>query len=173
MTLHFSGGGAVRLEVECIEAALQDLGAAWATPHKPSHAGEDGNHLLAALGRRGFPGPSTPPITCPSAPAALPLPEPFMPLRLSTSDPDFEAKFSALLTMKREASADVDQAVRGILADVRARGDAALIELSQKFDSIDLGKTGLRVTAAEVDRAVSQCSKETLDALAFAARPHR
>jgi histidinol dehydrogenase len=91
-----------------------------------------------------------------------------MPLRLSTSDPDFEAKFSALLTMKRESSADVDQAVRGILADVRARGDAALIELSQKFDSIDLGKTGLHVTAAEVDRAVSQCSKETLDALTFA-----
>lgn len=91
-----------------------------------------------------------------------------MPLRLSTTDPDFEATFSALLTMKREASADVDQAVRGILADVRTRGDAALIELSQKFDSIDLGKTGLRVTTAEVDRAVDQCSKETLDALSFA-----
>jgi histidinol dehydrogenase len=91
-----------------------------------------------------------------------------MPLRLSTSDPDFEAKFSALLTMKRESSADVDHAVRGILADVRTRGDAALIELSQKFDSIDLGKTGLRVTTAEVDRAVDQCSKETLDALSFA-----
>ena len=45
VTLHFSGGGAVRLEVECIEAALQDLGAAWATPNKPSHAGDDGNHL--------------------------------------------------------------------------------------------------------------------------------
>ena len=57
-----------------------------------------------------------------------------MPLRLSTTDPDFEAKFAALLTMKRESSADVDQAVRGILADVRTRGDAALIELSQKFD---------------------------------------
>src|SRR5262245_47216005 len=91
-----------------------------------------------------------------------------MPLRLSTSDPDFEARFSALLTMKREVSADVDQAVHGILADVRTRGDAALIELSQKFDSIDLGKVGLRVTAAEVDRAVEQCSKETLDALTFA-----
>jgi histidinol dehydrogenase len=91
-----------------------------------------------------------------------------MPLRLSTSDPDFEAKFSALLTMKREVSADVDQAVHGILTDVRTRGDAALIELSQKFDSIDLGKVGLRVTAAEVDRAVDQCSKETLDALTFA-----
>ena len=91
-----------------------------------------------------------------------------MPLRLSTSDQDFEARFQALLGMKREASADVDQAVRGIIADVRARGDAALIDLSKKFDSIDLGKVGLRVTVAEVDRAVAQCSKETLDALTFA-----
>ncbi len=64
-----------------------------------------------------------------------------MPLRLSTSDQDFEVhRFQALLGMKREASADVDQAVRGIIADVRARGDAALIDLSKKFDSIDLGK---------------------------------
>lgn len=45
VTLHFSGGGAVRLEVECIEAAMQDLGAAWATQRKPSHSGDDGNHL--------------------------------------------------------------------------------------------------------------------------------
>jgi hypothetical protein len=36
----FAGGGAVRLEVECIEAALTDLGAAWATSRKPEHAGD-------------------------------------------------------------------------------------------------------------------------------------
>ncbi len=40
ITLTFSGGGAVRLQVECIEAALSDLGAAWATSHKPEHAGD-------------------------------------------------------------------------------------------------------------------------------------
>lgn len=45
VTLHFSGGGAVRLEVECIEAAIQDLGSAWSTQRKPSHTGDDGNHL--------------------------------------------------------------------------------------------------------------------------------
>lgn len=38
ITLTFAGGGAVRLEVDCIEAALTDLGAAWATPRKPEHA---------------------------------------------------------------------------------------------------------------------------------------
>lgn len=40
VTLTFAGGGAVRLQVECIEAALTDLGGAWATPRKPEHAGE-------------------------------------------------------------------------------------------------------------------------------------
>ncbi|HEX2839791.1 DUF2948 family protein [Hyphomicrobium sp.] len=40
ITLTFAGGGAVRLEVECIEAAVTDLGAAWRTPRKPEHAGE-------------------------------------------------------------------------------------------------------------------------------------
>ena len=40
ITLTFAGGGALRLEVECIEAALSDLGAAWATSHKPEHAGD-------------------------------------------------------------------------------------------------------------------------------------
>lgn len=39
--LHFAGGGAVRLEVECIEAELRDLGAAWRTPSKPAHAGDE------------------------------------------------------------------------------------------------------------------------------------
>ncbi|MDQ8699842.1 DUF2948 family protein [Hyphomicrobium sp. LHD-15] len=38
ITLSFAGGGAVRLDVECVEAALTDLGAAWATRSKPQHA---------------------------------------------------------------------------------------------------------------------------------------
>jgi hypothetical protein len=41
LTLRFAGGGAIRLEVECIEAELRDLGAAWSTRHKPDHARED------------------------------------------------------------------------------------------------------------------------------------
>jgi hypothetical protein len=40
VTLTFAGGGAVKLDVECVEAALTDLGAAWATPRKPEHAGD-------------------------------------------------------------------------------------------------------------------------------------
>ncbi len=91
-----------------------------------------------------------------------------MPKRLSTRDADFEAAFAALLSEKREVSDDVDLAVAGIIADVRARGDAALIELSRKFDHIDLTATGIRVTTAEVDTAVAQCSAETLAALELA-----
>ncbi len=41
LTLIFSGGGAIRLDVECIEAELRDLGAAWRTSRKPEHAGDD------------------------------------------------------------------------------------------------------------------------------------
>jgi hypothetical protein len=41
LTLLFAGGGAIRLEVECIEAELRDLGAAWRTRVKPEHASDD------------------------------------------------------------------------------------------------------------------------------------
>ncbi len=92
-----------------------------------------------------------------------------MPKTLFTSDPGFEAAFAAFLAEKREVSEEVDLAVRDIIADVRARGDTALIELSHKYDAIDLAKTGLAVTAAEVDAAIAQCSQETLAALSFAA----
>ncbi|MGE3899130.1 MAG: histidinol dehydrogenase, partial [Variibacter sp.] len=57
-----------------------------------------------------------------------------MPIRLDARDAGFAEQFKAFLGTKREASADVEQAVRAIVADVVARGDAALIELSRKFD---------------------------------------
>jgi len=91
-----------------------------------------------------------------------------MPKRLSTSSAQFEQDFVALLAAKREVSADVDAAVRDIISNVRSRGDAALIELSRKFDNVDLERAGIRVSAAEVDRAVSACPREALEALSFA-----
>lgn len=91
-----------------------------------------------------------------------------MPIRLTSSDPDFAKAFTAFLATKREVSEDVDQAVRAIIADVRARGDAALIDLSKKFDQVDLSDLGIRVTADEVEAAFRACSPETLDALGFA-----
>ena len=91
-----------------------------------------------------------------------------MPIRLDNRAADFSQEFRAFLDTKREASADVEQAVRAIIADVAARGDAALIELTQKFDRVDPGKIGLRVTAAELDAASAACDQEALDALTLA-----
>jgi histidinol dehydrogenase len=91
-----------------------------------------------------------------------------MPLRLDSQSADFPERFRSLLALRREATQDVDQVVRGIVADVAARGDTALFELTARFDRIDLAKTGLRVTAAEIETAEKACQSEALSALKFA-----
>ncbi len=91
-----------------------------------------------------------------------------MPKHLYARNADFAAAFKALLGEKRESSADVDAAVREIIAGVRARGDQALIEYSTRFDSVDLAKAGLRVSEAEITASIAACTAETLAALAFA-----
>ncbi|MEJ0095718.1 MAG: histidinol dehydrogenase [Methylocella sp.] len=91
-----------------------------------------------------------------------------MPLRLDARSPDFATSFRALLSMKREAAADVDQAAQAIIAEVRATGDAALIGYSRKFDRVDLEKLGLRVEPAEIDAALGLCQPEALAALKLA-----
>src|SRR4029079_4619193 len=91
-----------------------------------------------------------------------------MPIRLDSRSADFAARFAAFLATKREASADVDQAVRAIIADVRQNGDRVLIELSRKFDRVDLNKVGLHVSAAEIDAAAGACDRRALDALKLA-----
>ena len=91
-----------------------------------------------------------------------------MPKRLQTSDPGFEQAFAAFLGEKREVSADVDAAVAKIVADVKARGDAALVELSAKFDRVDLGKVGLRISGQDVRTAFDACDQETIAALELA-----
>src|SRR5258708_40269170 len=91
-----------------------------------------------------------------------------MPMRLDARSADFAARFRAFLDAKREASADVEQAVRAIIADVAARGDTALLELTRKFDRVDLATIGMRVTPAELDAAASACDAAALDALTLA-----
>jgi histidinol dehydrogenase len=58
--------------------------------------------------------------------------------------------------------------VRAIIADVKARGDAALADYTAKFDRVDLAKMGLRVTPAEIDAAETKCKPEALAALKLA-----
>ena len=61
-----------------------------------------------------------------------------MPVTLHTSDADFETRFAAMLAAKREDSTDVNDTVAAIIADVRGRGDAALCELTARFDRMEL-----------------------------------
>jgi histidinol dehydrogenase len=91
-----------------------------------------------------------------------------MPLRLNSESTDFPERFRDLLAVKREAAQDVEQAVRSIVADVAARGDSALFELSARFDRVDLAKAGLRVSAAEIETAEKSCQGEALAALKLA-----
>jgi histidinol dehydrogenase len=90
--------------------------------------------------------------------------------RLDAGAADFAVRFDALLNAKREEEEDVAGVVRGIIADVRKRGDEALVELTNKFDRADVSLATLRVPQAEIDAAEAQCSKATLDALAVAAQ---
>jgi histidinol dehydrogenase len=91
-----------------------------------------------------------------------------MAIRLDTRSDDFAQAFRAFLGTKREASSDVEAAVRAIIADVAARGDRALADYTQKFDRLDLGTAGLRITHEEIEAARSACSPAALGALALA-----
>ncbi|CTQ51422.1 histidinol dehydrogenase [Jannaschia donghaensis] len=92
-----------------------------------------------------------------------------MPQFLDSTAPDFDDRFAALLTMKREDAPDVDDAVAAIIADVRARGDLAVCELTSRFDRLDLTPDTMRVTAAEIAKAAAQVSAEDRAALETAA----
>jgi histidinol dehydrogenase len=92
-----------------------------------------------------------------------------MALDLDTRSADFETRFQAFLGNKREASEDVDGAVRAIIADVRSRGDTALVELTQQFDRFDVAKVGLAIAKSEIAAAIDLCDSATIAALKFAA----
>jgi histidinol dehydrogenase len=91
-----------------------------------------------------------------------------MAVRLDMNSGDFAKNFRVLLDSKREASADVEAAVRAIVADVAARGDDAVKDYTREFDRCDLDRTGLKVTADEIAAAVKSCSPTALEALELA-----
>lgn len=92
-----------------------------------------------------------------------------MPLRLDATSPGFEQEFTGLLNQKRESDADVNDVVSALVADVRSRGDQALIELTKKFDRFDLTLDTLRFSAEEITSARKLCDPKTLEALELAA----
>ncbi len=93
-----------------------------------------------------------------------------MPQRLSTTDTDFEARFSAVLSMKREDAPDVGATVAAIIADVRERGDAAVLELTERFDRLALTPETLAFSEAEIDAACASVPEGELEALELAAQ---
>ncbi|PTM39249.1 histidinol dehydrogenase [Bosea sp. 124] len=88
-----------------------------------------------------------------------------MPIRLDDSSAAFEREFRDLLSAKREVSEEVDRVVADIIADVRERGDAAVIACTQRFDHLGLSPQTLRVSAAEIDAAVAACPPAQMAAL--------
>ena len=92
-----------------------------------------------------------------------------MPQFLDATTPDFEEQFAALLGAKREDSPDVDAAVAEIIADVRARGDAAVIELTERFDRLTLTPETLRFAPEEIEALIAEVPQHEREALELAA----
>src|SRR5207249_298055 len=92
-----------------------------------------------------------------------------MPHTLSTRDPGFEAAFGALLAAKRESASDVDDAVAAIIDAVAARGDAALIDFTNRFDRARLTPERLRLSPDEITAGAALAPPETVAALRLAA----
>ncbi len=89
--------------------------------------------------------------------------------RLNAKDENFAAALEALLFAKREIEDDVALAVRGLIAQVRARGDAALVELTNKFDHANITAPELKISAAEIDAALAKVDAEQMAAIEIAA----
>jgi histidinol dehydrogenase len=91
-----------------------------------------------------------------------------MATRLNSTEPQFETRFAGLLSVKREASEDVEAVVRAIVEDVRKRGDTALIAYTEKFDRQTLTADRLRVSADEIADAEGRIGAPEREALVLA-----
>ena len=89
--------------------------------------------------------------------------------RLDASAPGFAAQFDALLNSRGAEEEDVTAAVRGIIADIRAHGDASLVAFTTKFDKWNATIETLRFPAVEIAFAEGQCDRKALSALDIAA----
>ncbi|MEH7828968.1 histidinol dehydrogenase [Gemmobacter denitrificans] len=92
-----------------------------------------------------------------------------MPQFLTTTQADFEMAFTALLGMKREDSPEVDADVAAIIAYVRARGDQAVIDLTARFDRLQLSPETLAFSPDEMAAEVAKVGAEDRAALELAA----
>ena len=92
-----------------------------------------------------------------------------MPIFLNFDDPTFVQRFEDLLNSDRNDNLDVNRVVIDILADVKTRGDEAILELTHRFDKIELDKEKLRFTKNEIEEISSTISLDERKALDLAA----
>ena len=91
-------------------------------------------------------------------------------LRLSTQDAGFEAAFAQRLHWSADTDAAIEQRVADILADVQQRGDAAVLEYTQRFDGLNAASVAeLEITQAELQAALDSLPAVQRDALQAAA----
>ncbi|HVI85611.1 MAG TPA: histidinol dehydrogenase, partial [bacterium] len=88
---------------------------------------------------------------------------------LDIRDKDFDARFAAILARGEETGRDVEEVVKGIIADVRTRGDEALLEYTRRFDRLDADSVAaLEVTEDEFNEAFARVKDEEIAALKLA-----
>jgi histidinol dehydrogenase len=91
--------------------------------------------------------------------------------RLSTSEPDFDARLAELLAFEAAQDPGVEEAVERILGDVRRRGDAALLEYTRRYDGMEAGSVAeLEIDRAVCERALALLPQRQRSALETAAR---
>ena len=90
-------------------------------------------------------------------------------IRISSTDQDFEQRFTDLVNARRESDPDVVRDVAAILADVKARGDVAIADYTARFDGHDLAQSGWKVPASECHKALDALGPDLRSALTLAA----
>jgi histidinol dehydrogenase len=87
---------------------------------------------------------------------------------LDMRDTGFEEQFAAILARGEQVGRDVEAAVLEIIAEVRSRGDAALLDYTKRFDRLETDPAGLLVTGGDIDRAFAEVGEEDIAALRLA-----
>ena len=91
--------------------------------------------------------------------------------RFSSADADFKQRLDDLLAFESAQDESVDRTVAAILADVKARGDAAVVEHTNRFDRLAVKSIAeLELTRSELQQALDDLPKDQRDALEAAAR---
>lgn len=89
--------------------------------------------------------------------------------RLNSSDAAFKEQLESLLANTDEPTAEISRAVESILADIKTRGDAALLEYTNRFDDRDASIEDLEIPVAELKKALETIPAELRKGLEHAA----